>query len=144
MNVDPIREAPRPPRGDDASIKEMALAIAQAGLDKKAFNVDIIDVRGKVDYADYVIVMSARSDRQVNAVAKGVESAVKAKFGQTTIGSEGQRTGQWVLLDFGDVVVHVFYDEARRYYDLDNLWFDADRIEVPGQERRSDLDFDTE
>jgi ribosome-associated protein len=114
--------------------KQLAMAIAEAGLDKKALQVEVIDVRGKVDYADYVVVMSGRSDRQANAIARGIEEAM-SKRGTRCYGVEGTTQGQWVLMDFGDVIVHVFHDDLRGYYDLEALWMDAARIEVRDPQR---------
>ncbi|MCA9580785.1 MAG: ribosome silencing factor [Myxococcales bacterium] len=114
----------------------MALAIAEAGLDKKALQIEIIDVRGKVDYADYVVVMSGRSDRQVKAIANGVVSEMK-KRGLSCESQEGMPHGNWVLVDFGDVVVHVFHEELRGYYDLESLWMDAARLDFEGQEEQA-------
>ncbi len=111
----------------------MAIAVAEASLDKKASRVEIIDVRGKVDYTDYVIVMSGRSDRQVAAIARGIEEDVKREHGVRCTGVEGLPQGNWVLLDFGDVVAHVFHHEMRGFYDLEALWLDADRVEFEGQ-----------
>jgi len=112
---------------DDPS-RKVALAIAAAGLDKKALNVEIIDVRGKVDYADFVVVMSGRSDRQVAALARHVEEEVERKEKVRCLGVEGLPQGSWVLMDFGDVVVHVFHEDTRGYYDLEALWVDAARV----------------
>jgi ribosome-associated protein len=113
-------------------IRDMALAIAQAALDKKAVSVEIIDVTGKVDYADYVVVMSATSDRHANALAKAVDSEM-AKKGINAHSIEGLPQGAWVLIDFGDVIVHIFHQDTRGYYDLESLWFDAARVEVKDQ-----------
>lgn len=110
--------------------QELAVAIAQEGLDKKALNVEVIDVRGKVDYADYVVVMSGRSDRQVQAIARGTEEGVAQRQLGRCLGVEGMPQGNWVLMDFGDVVVHVFHHDMRGYYDLESLWIDAARIDV--------------
>ena len=113
--------------------RELALAIAEAALDKKASRIEIIDVRDKVDYTDYVIVMSGRSDRQVAAIARGIEEDVKRLHGVRCTGVEGLPQGNWVLLDFSDVVVHVFHTDMRGFYDLEALWLDADRVEFEGQ-----------
>jgi len=121
---------PRPASNDEVEGKETALRIAAAALDKKAMQVEIIDVRGKVDYADYVVIMSGRSDRQVNAIAQGVQETLKKEHGQRCYGVEGLPQGQWVLMDFGDVIVHVFHQDTRGYYDLESLWIDAARVEV--------------
>jgi ribosome-associated protein len=121
-----------PPEPSDES-KKVALACAEAGLDKKAVNVVILDVRGKVDYADYLVVMSGRSERQVQALARGISEDVEEKTKTKCLSVEALPGSSWVLMDFGDVVVHVFYDDVRGYYDLESLWMDARRIPVPGQ-----------
>lgn len=113
--------------------RDMALAIAAAGLDKKALQVEIIDVQGKVDYADFVVVMSGRSDRQVGAIAHGVERALRTDHGVHCAGIEGLPQGIWALMDFGDVIVHIFHEDTRGYYDLEALWIDAARVPVPGE-----------
>ncbi len=117
-----------------ASAQKLALAVAEAALDRKALNVEIIDVAGKVDYADYVVVMSGRSDRQVSALARNVEGDVKAKTGQRCLSVEGLPQASWVLMDFGDVIVHIFHQDTRGYYDLESLWIDAPRVPVEGAE----------
>ena len=114
--------------------RELALLVAEAALDKKASRIEIIDVRDKVDYTDYVLVMSGRSDRQVAAIARGIEEELKLKHGTRCEGVEGLPQGNWVLLDFSDVVVHIFHEEARGFYDLEGLWLDADRVEFEGQQ----------
>ncbi|HEY4015903.1 MAG TPA: ribosome silencing factor [Polyangiaceae bacterium] len=110
--------------------RERATAIAVAALDKKAVGVEILDVAGKVDYADFLVIMTGRSDRHTQALAQGIEEALKRK-GVRPLAVEGLHHGSWVLMDFGDVVVHVFLDEARQLYDLDGLWLDAQRLPVP-------------
>lgn len=107
---------------------KLALAIAEAALDKKALQIEIIDVRGKVDYADYVVVMSGRSDRQVGAIARGIEEQMK-ELGVRCESVEGIPQGNWALMDFGDVVVHIFHEDMRGYYDLESLWMDAARVD---------------
>ncbi len=116
----------------DAS-RALALAVASAGLDKKAERIEIIDVCGKADYTDFLVLMSGRSDRQVQAIAHGIEGAAEA-LGERSRSTEGMRQGQWVIVDFGDVLVHVFIEEERRHRDLESLWMDARRVplENPG------------
>lgn len=112
---------------------EAALAAARiaadAALDKKAEDVVILDVGGLSSYADCFVIASGTSDRQVAAIAESVEEQMK-KAGHRPIGVEGQGVAHWILLDFGDVVVHVFYDEVRSHFDLEGLWSDAKRIQV--------------
>ena len=111
--------------------RKTALLVASAALDNKAANVEIIDVRGKVDYADYVVIMSGRSDRHVSALARNIEDALRTA-GQRCLGIEGLPKASWLLLDFGDVIVHVFHHDMRGYYDLERLWIDAARVAVEG------------
>ena len=129
-----LKSDPSPPSSDHQIVgRELALKVAEAALDKKAASIEIIDVRGKVDYTDYVVVMSGRSDRQVAAIARGIEQDLKHKHGSRCSGVEGLPQGNWVLLDFGDVVAHIFHQDTRGYYDLEALWLDADRVEFEGQ-----------
>jgi ribosome-associated protein len=114
--------------------RELALQIAHAALDKKALDVEIIDVTGKVDYADFVVVMSATSDRQANAIAKNIDTEL-AKHKHKANSIEGLPQGAWVLMDYGDVVVHIFHEDTRGYYDLEALWYDAERVEIAEQKR---------
>lgn len=129
-----VRATRAPKRESTATVasQRVALAVAEAALDKKAVNVEIIDVAGKVDYADYVVVMSGTSDRQVNALARGIAEDVEKKTKNKCLGVEGLPGGAWVLMDFGDVVVHIFHHDVRGYYDLESLWIDAARLPVPG------------
>ncbi len=110
--------------------REIAITIAVAALEKKATGLEVIDVSGKVDYADFLVLMSGRSDRHVTALASGIEEALR-KRNKRALAVEGLPHANWVLMDFGDVVVHVFQDDARAAYDIDGLWMDARRVPVP-------------
>jgi ribosome-associated protein len=112
------------------SARERATTIAVAALDKKAMGVEILDVAGRVDYADFLVVMTGRSDRHAQALAAGIEEALKKK-GVRPIAVEGLPHATWVLMDFGDVVVHVFQADSRQLYDIEGLWLDAARLPVP-------------
>ncbi len=116
-----------------SATRELAMAIASAGLDKKAVGVEILDVRGRVDYADFLVIMTGRSDRHVAAIAQGIEEELSRKKIHP-ISTEGMSTALWVLLDYADVVVHVFQEDARHLYDIEGLWTDAGRVTVPNQE----------
>lgn len=107
-----------------------ALAVAASALERKANNVVILDVAGKVDYADFVVVMSGRSDRQVAAIANNVERDVKERTGARCLSVEGLPQANWVLMDFGDVIAHIFHEDTRGYYDLESLWIDAPRVSI--------------
>jgi ribosome-associated protein len=133
------RALPRPPRKARAEARpsstrdasaRCALLAAEAGLDKKASAIEIIDVTGKVDYADFLVLMTGSSDRHVAAIADAVEELL-GRNGIHSISMEGRTIASWVLIDFVDIVVHVFQKEARAVYDLDGLWMDASRLPVP-------------
>jgi ribosome-associated protein len=117
----------QPPESRDRA-RALAMAIAEVGLEYKALNIEIIDVRGKVDYSDYVVVMSGRSDRQVNALGRHIEEELKNKLKARCLGVEGMPSGTWLLMDYSDVVVHIFHEDTRGYYDLETLWIDAARV----------------
>lgn len=122
------RKAPVPETASPA--RELAVAVATAGLDKKALGVEILDVRGRVDYADFLVLMTGRSDRHVGSIAQGIEEELgKKKIAPISV--EGMSAATWVLLDYGDVVVHVFQEDARQLYDIEGLWMDASRVAVP-------------
>ena len=116
-------EAPRE-RLKPLDAERTARKAAEAALEKKAENLVVVDLRGKATYADFLVICSGTNERQLEAVADAVERSLH-DAGQRLIGSEGARGSRWVLLDFGDVVVHVFHQEERAYYDLEGLWSDA-------------------
>ena len=125
----PERAAARVAVRVDEESQRTAVAAARAALEKKAEDVVVLDLRGVSGYTDFLVIGSGGSDRQLEAIAESVEKELTS-HGHREIGSEGQRGGRWVLLDFGDVVVHVFHGEERAHYDLEGLWADAPRIEV--------------
>jgi len=102
---------------------------AEAALAKKAEDVVILDVRGLTSYADYFVLATGTSDRQVMAIADSIQEEMR-KAGHRELGIEGYELGEWVLLDFGDVVAHVFDEEIRRLYDIEGLWAEAPRISM--------------
>jgi ribosome-associated protein len=127
------RKAGRAGRGSSPEeARKLALVVAAAALDKKALAVEILDVVGKVDYADFLVLMTGRSNRHVDSLAQDIEQAC-AKKKRRALSVEGTSTAAWVLIDFGDVVVHIFQEEARGLYDIEGLWLDAKRLPVPGQ-----------
>ena len=111
--------------------KERALLCAGYALDKKAFNVKLLEVRGLSSLTDYLVLASGRSDRQVQAVAESIRLGLKKDHDTPPTAVEGMREGRWVLLDYGDVMVHVFQQPIREFYDLDGLWHEAQEIPIP-------------
>ncbi|MCA9524847.1 MAG: ribosome silencing factor [Myxococcales bacterium] len=108
--------------------KEFALFIAEALAEKKAEDLVILEVTQVVGYTDFVVVAGARNARQLQAMIGYVERHVRDTLGRQAYGVEGLGEGAWALIDFGDVVVHVFRNEERQFYDLEGLWTEAPRV----------------
>ena len=108
---------------------EIAKHCARAALDKKAEDLNILDVHAISSFADYFVIMSGRSTRHVQGLAEAVESELRTKR-MSNANTEGLQEGLWVLLDYDDVIVHIFYKETRGFYDLEGLWHDAPRVAV--------------
>lgn len=133
--VKPTPAQERPPRPDDPVSRATAMLAVDAALEKKGLEPVLLDVRDLASYTDYILIVSGRSDRQVQAIAEGILEAF-ARVKKRPLGVEGKE-GQWTLVDFGDVIIHVFYHPARDFYDLESLWIDAPRVklEIPPEAR---------
>jgi len=103
---------------------KIALLAAEAADSKKSFDIVVLDLRGLTSIADYFVICSAGSTTQVDAIADGIEHAL-AQEGRRPSHIEGKPTSTWVLMDYGDVVVHIFDEPVRTYFSLDRLWGDA-------------------
>ena len=114
----------------DISSWDKTLLLARFALEKKACDLVVMEVRELTSIADYFIICSGRSDRQVQSIAQGIEENL-SESGIVPLSVEGANRGHWVLMDFSDVIVHVFYEPVREFYDLDGLWSQAPRIELP-------------
>ena len=108
-------------RLSDRQVQDLAQRCKQAAIEKKGEHVELIDIRGRANFADYFVVASGRSLIQVRAIADGVVDAAEAQFG-APIRTEGYNDGTWVLVDYGPVIVHVFTPAAREFYNLERLW----------------------
>ena len=126
-------------------LKSRALAIqaAEAALKKKALDVTILDLSGLTVIADYFVICSGESTTQVKAVAEFIEQEF-AKKRIKPLGVEGAAHSHWILIDYGDVIIHVFEKETRAYYNLEKLWMDAktieideDKIDMAGKDKRA-------
>ena len=109
---------------------DKTLLLTRFALDKKACDLVVLDVRGETSIADYFILCSGRSDRQVQSIVQGVEENAGSE-GIRPYAVEGAQRGHWALIDFSDVIVHVFYEPVREFYDLDGLWGHAPRAQLP-------------
>jgi ribosome-associated protein len=114
----------------DISSWDKTLFLARFALEKKACDLVVMEVRELTSIADYFIICSGRSDRQVQSIAQGIDENL-SKAGLAPLSVEGASRGHWVLMDFSDVIVHIFYEPVREFYDLDGLWGDAPRSELP-------------
>ena len=106
------------------------MLLTRAALDRKACDLVVLEVREHTSIADYFIVCSGRSDRQVQSIAQGLEED-GGDEGFKPFAVEGTQRGHWVLIDFSDVIVHIFYEPVRQFYDLDGLWGHAPRAKLP-------------
>lgn len=106
-----------------------AQKIAKAAAAVKADGIEILDLRKLASFSDFFVVCSGTSDRQVQAIADAIEKAMEHS-GARLIGKEGYVQGQWILLDYGGVVAHIFYPAARALYQIEKLWADAPKVAV--------------
>jgi ribosome-associated protein len=114
--------------------RELVLAAADAAASKLATDVVAIDVSNQLVITDAFLLASAPNDRQVAAIVDAVEERL-LRLGAKPLRREGERDGRWVLLDYGEVVVHIQHDEERVYYALERLWKDCPLIELPEESR---------
>jgi ribosome-associated protein len=106
--------------------KDKADVAGRLALEKKAGDVVVLDLSGLTDIADYFVLASGTSERHVKTISEAVEHDMKEK-GIAPFSTEGHEEGRWVIIDYGDVVVHVFLESLRELYDLENLWIEAKR-----------------
>ena len=109
----------------------------KAVLGKKALNVVALDMAELTSFADIFIICSGRSNRQVGAIADYIKTDLK-KHKIRPLSVEGSKDGHWILLDYGHVIIHVFYEPMREFYDLEGLWADAKRIETPALKKAAE------
>jgi ribosome-associated protein len=107
--------------------KNRAVFIAKAALQKKAEGILVLDMRKIVNFCDFFVICSGNSDRQVKAIADGIEEAL-GKKGLKPLHIEGKREAAWVLFDLGSVIAHIFQNDTRDFYNLEHLWQDAPKI----------------
>ena len=107
----------------------MLMALGAAG-EKKAINSVVLDLREIASFTDYFVITSGSNERQVQAISDGIVETLK-KAGTAAARVEGYKTAEWILLDYGDFVVHVFDEKARTFYDLERLWRESRRVELP-------------
>ena len=135
--VEVREEIKRPAKGESSEAKAILCAREAAYL--KAQDLVLLYVATLTSFADYFIICTGKSSRQVQGIADNLETSL-GEHGFAPLGVEGRREGHWVLMDYGDVIIHIFYEPVRYFYDLESLWADAkrvqweERIEVPNPE----------
>ena len=122
----------------DKSGLEIARLCTEIALDTKAEELIVLDVRGLASFTDYFVIMNGRSTRHVQGLAEAIEGHLRSKRVKTSH-AEGLQEGMWVLLDLDDVIVHIFYHEQRKFYDLEGLWHDAPRVDISDIEQQQTL-----
>lgn len=110
--------------------EEALTRILDAATDKKALDVKVLDVRGIHSLFDFLVLLSGSNPRQIRSIAEEVHERLKTEMGVSPRSVEGLRTGEWVLLDYSSITVHVFSEEARDFYGLERLWSDAKVLEL--------------
>ncbi|HYK00981.1 MAG TPA: ribosome silencing factor [Thermoanaerobaculia bacterium] len=113
---------------NDSSIESRVRLAVAAALDKKATDLDVLSVGQLTSIADYFILCSAGNERQAQAIADSILDRLKAELNVKPLLVEGTTPGRWVLLDFGDFIVHIFTEDVRRFYGLERLWGDAPNV----------------
>ena len=120
---------PRPEPGRTLDTEEAVRIAARAASEKKATDLVVLDLRNAASFTEYFLICTGASTRQVQAVSNAVEE-ILLKSGKRPLHIEGYSSAEWILLDYGDFIVHVFGAASRRFYDLERLWRDAPRVEV--------------
>lgn len=111
-------------------LDERILSSLQAANDKKAVDLVVLDLREIASFTDYFVIVSGNNERQVQAISDEVFERLK-KAGTPAARVEGYKSAEWILLDYGDFIVHVFSDKARKFYDLERLWRESRRVALP-------------
>lgn len=107
--------------------------ITKACADKGAFDIKVLDIRGLTTVSDYFIIVSGNSTIQTTTIADTAEDKM-LEAGYEVIGKEGHQSARWILIDFGDIILHVFHKEDREFYNLEKLWVDGEELTIDGLE----------
>ena len=115
-------------------LDQRLVSVVEAARSKKAFRIRLLDVSGIASFTDTFAFMSGGSDRQNRAVAEAIEAALKHE-GERPLSSEGSQNGNWILLDYGDLIIHVMDEETRNFYNLETLWKSGRELPLPAEVR---------
>ena len=115
------------------NLDERVLAAIHAAAEKKAIEPVVLDLREIASFTDYFVIVSGANERQVQAISDEIYESLKKAGHAAAARVEGYKTAEWILLDYGDFVVHVFEQKARKFYDLERLWRESKRVELPAE-----------
>ncbi len=115
---------------EDQLVLAHVTTAVEAARDKKALDVTVLRLIALTEFTDYFVIFSGSNGKQVQAIADEVALQLKKQYKLRPLNTEGRNKAEWILLDFGTFVVHVFVEESRRFYDLERLWRDAERVEL--------------
>lgn len=118
--------------GGKMDSRSKAILCAHEAVQFKALDLVLLDVTGVSSFADFFIICSGKSSRQVQGIADNIERSLKEQ-GVRPLGVEGRRDGQWILMDYGEVVIHIFYEPVRNFYDLESLWSEAKKVRLESE-----------
>ena len=130
-NIEPARDAETAERTEEGGELEKLMTAARGAAARKALDMVALDIRKIASFAEVFLICTGTSSRQVQAIADEVQDRLRSERGARPLHIEGYELGEWILLDYGDLIVHVFVEESRRFYQLERLWRDAERVELP-------------
>jgi ribosome-associated protein len=132
LNPQPSGRPSHQPGATTEQIDERIIAAARAASEKKAMETVLLDLREIATFTDYFLITSGANERQVQAISDEVYETLK-KAGSPAARVEGYKTAEWILLDYGDFIVHVFEQKSRTFYDLERLWRESKRVALPSE-----------
>src|SRR5215218_4402499 len=132
LNPQPAVRSKPQPETCETILDDRICGALHAASEKKAIDPVVLDLREIASFTDYFVIVSGQNERQVQAISDEVYEQLK-KSGETAARVEGYKTAEWILLDYGDFVVHVFEQKARQFYDLERLWRESKRVELPAE-----------
>lgn len=111
--------------------EQLALSCAKAAIDKKAEDVRVLDLRGISGFTDFFVICSASSEPQLKAIGSGIREVARQECGRTPLNADGNPASQWIAIDYGGVIAHIFLGDKRDFYGLETLWRDARNVPLP-------------
>ena len=117
-------------RGDPQQSLQLALAAARTAAENRGRDVVVLDLRDLTAIFDYFVIVTGTSRRQLHAISEEIDRVLQEELGDQRMGIEGYAESRWIVLDYGTVVCHMFDDQARNFYDLENLWAEAKRVDL--------------